>query len=313
MLEAGTTFLSSSFPLVRGELMRDEQAMDEGVVLSERYELHKCITSGNMSNVYEAEDKELKRKVVVKMLSEDLSDKPESIERFRLEAQAAAILRHKNIVDIYYYGKDQIHGKENATHYIVMEYVAGRTLSAVLKEKEKLFAMQAIDIVENVATGLAFMHSNDIIHQDIKPSNILISDSGEIKFADFGIAHFVVNEEAPLNDYPKPESQPSVVAGTVAYFSPEQVKGEKADVRSDLYSLGVVLYEMLEGKIPFQADSVVDIAYKHLYEEPELSPSINKSLRSVTLKLLAKNPEHRYQTAKELLYALIEIREQIAI
>lgn len=262
-------------------------------ILAGRYQLGQCLASGNMSNVYEAEDKDLSRKVAVKILSSDLSKNPDFIQRFRLEAQAVAGLRHPNIVDVH----DQ--GKDGDSYYIVMEYVKGQTLFDILRGNGKLSDLQTKSIICNIAEGLAAIHSHNIVHQDIKPGNILVSEQGEIKLADFGIAHFVPLEKSLTNPQ-NPDKQDTVI-GTVAYFSPEQAKGEEVDARSDLYSLGIVMYEMLTGKVPFEGATPVEVAQKHLHQEPDLAHAIGTSLKNVILKLLAKDPTQRYQSAQNLL------------
>ena len=270
--------------------------VETGAIVAKRYELKQCIASGSMSNVYEAYDTALNRRVAVKVLVEDLVDKPEFVRRFNLEAQVAAGLSHPNVVGVY----DQ--GKEENTYYIVMEYISEYTLSDILEKSQKLSKVQTIDIMKKIATGLAFIHAHGIIHQDIKPGNILISEEGEIKVTDFGISSFKLSENSNTGDLSN-----SFIVGTAVYFSPEQAQGKKVDIRSDLYSLGIVMYEMLTGKVPFSGSSPIDIVMKHLHEIPLLPEDMDVSLQSVIFKLLQKNPKDRYQSGEELSLALENI------
>ncbi len=261
-------------------------------VFNGRYELLRHIARGGMADVYLARDDLLGREVALKVLFPEFANDPNFVERFRREAQAAANLNHPNIVGIYDWGQ------ERGTYYIVMEHVAGRSMSDVLRSTGPLHPDRAAEIAADVAAALSTAHTAGLVHRDVKLGNILVSDSGDVKVADFGIATALVSgTEAGL-------TQHGSVMGTATYFSPEQAQGKPLDGRSDLYSLGVVLYEMLAGQPPFQADTPVAVAYKHVQEKPEsLSDrgvQVAASLQAITMKLLAKNPANRYPTADDL-------------
>ncbi len=261
-------------------------------VFNGRYELLRHIARGGMADVYLARDDLLGREVAVKVLSPEFANDPNFVERFRREAQAAANLNHPNIVGIYDWGQ------ERGTYYIVMEYVSGRSMSDVLRSTGPLHPDRAAEIAADVAAALVTAHGAGLVHRDIKLGNILVSDTGDVKVADFGIATALGGgNESGL-------TQHGSVMGTATYFSPEQAQGRTLDGRSDLYSLGVVLYEMLAGQPPFQAETSMAVAYKHVQEKPE--PLISRgvqvvsSLQAITMKLLAKNPANRYPTADDL-------------
>jgi len=261
-------------------------------VFNGRYELLRHIARGGMADVYLARDELLDREVALKVLFPEFANDPNFVERFRREAQAAANLNHPNIVGVYDWGQ------ERGTYYIVMEYVAGRSMADVLRSTGPLHPDRAAEIVADVAGALAVAHEAGIVHRDVKLGNILIADDGKVKVADFGIATaFVGTTDDGL-------TQHGSVMGTATYFSPEQAQGRPLDGRSDLYSLGVVLYEMLSGKPPFQADTPVGVAYKHVQEKPESlkqrGVNLAQSLEAITMKLLAKNPVNRYPTANDL-------------
>ncbi len=261
-------------------------------VFNGRYELLRHIARGGMADVYLARDDLLDREVALKVLFPEFANDPNFVERFRREAQAAANLNHPNIVGVYDWGQ------ERGTYYIVMEYVAGRSMADVLRSTGPLHADRAAEIASDVASALAVAHQAGIVHRDVKLGNILIADDGKVKVADFGIATaFVGSTDEGL-------TQHGSVMGTATYFSPEQAQGKPLDGRSDLYSLGVVLYEMLSGKPPFQADTPVGVAYKHVQEKPESlrqrGVNVAQSLEAITMKLLAKNPVNRYPTANDL-------------
>jgi beta-lactam-binding protein with PASTA domain len=255
-----------------------------------RYEMHRRIARGGMADVYLARDSLLDRPVALKVLFPEFATDPTFVERFRREAQSAANLSHPNIVSVFDWGA------VNNTYYIVMEYVEGRSLAQILKDEGPLHPDRAADIAIDVASALGFAHRNGVVHRDVKPGNVLVSPQGQVKVADFGIARAVTTEENL--------TRTGTVMGTATYFSPEQAKGEGVDPRSDVYSLGVVLFELLVGKPPFQSDNPVAVAYKHVQETPprpsRLNPEIPAPLEAITLKALAKNPANRYASADEL-------------
>jgi serine/threonine-protein kinase len=266
---------------------------DQGpTVFNGRYELLRHIARGGMADVYLARDELLDREVALKVLFPEFANDPSFVERFRREAQAAANLNHPNIVGIYDWGQ------ERGTYYIVMEHVSGRSMSDVLRSTGPLQPDRAAEIAADVASALSTAHQAGLVHRDVKLGNILVSDGGDVKVADFGIATALAGgADSGL-------TQHGSVMGTATYFSPEQAQGKQVDGRSDLYSLGVVLYEMLAGTPPFQADTPIAVAYKHVQEKPETllerGVPVAKSLNAITMKLLAKNPANRYPTAEDL-------------
>jgi serine/threonine-protein kinase len=261
-------------------------------VFNDRYEMHRHLARGGMSDVYLAKDLLLDRPVAVKVLFTEYARDPAFVERFRREAQAAANLNHPNIVAVYDWGQ------QSGTYFIVMEYIEGRSLSDIVRTEGPLHPRRAAEIAADVAAALGFAHRNGVVHRDIKPGNILISPSGQVKVADFGIAQAVVGgAEANL-------TQAGAVMGTATYFSPEQAQGKAVDPRSDLYSLGCVLYEMLTTRPPFTGDTPVAIAYKHV-QEPAPLPSatgvaVPPALEAIVSELMAKDPANRYASAEDL-------------
>jgi serine/threonine-protein kinase len=242
-----------------------------------------------MAQVYRALDRQLYRPVALKVLFPELSVDKTFVERFRREAQAAANLSHPNIVPVFDWGED------DGTYFIVMEFVDGRPLSAVLRDPNRLPPGQIAQIGASVAAALAFAHRHGVVHRDVKPGNVLITPEGEVKVTDFGIARAVNTEESL--------TQTGAVMGTAAYFSPEQAEGKSVDARSDIYSLGVVLYEMAVGRPPFSGDSPVAVASKHVRDAPtpprEANPSVPVALEAVIMKAMAKSPDDRYNSAEE--------------
>lgn len=251
-------------------------------ILARRYELQELIGGGGMADVYKAQDKLLDRAVAVKILHQQYANDAEFVEKFRREATAAAKLAHPNIVNIYDVGED------GGSQYIVMEYVSGPTLKEVIQQKGRLEPIEAVRIAKEIASALESAHRNNLVHCDIKPHNILVMPDGHIKVTDFGIARAV---SASTMTYS------GSVMGSVHYFSPEQAKGTVITTKSDVYSLGVVLYEMLTGQLPFNGETSVSIALKHLQEEPvpirQINPSIPPVLEAIVQKAMSKDPADR--------------------
>ncbi len=269
-------------------------------LLAGRYEFVRFIARGGMSTVYLARDIRLDRPVAVKVLFAGLADNPSFVERFRREALSAARLNHPRIVRVYDSGQD------SGTYFIVMEYIEGQTLSNVLKQEGALTIPTALRIGEDVAEALADAHKQNVIHRDVKPGNIMFTPSSGLKVTDFGIARAVTGSISDL-------TQTGTVMGTATYFSPEQAKGDFADYRTDIYSLGVVLFEMLAGKPPYYGDSPIAVAYQHVNEpSPSLyevtDGAVPQVLSNIVARLLAKQPENRYQEAEALRRDLVSIR-----
>jgi eukaryotic-like serine/threonine-protein kinase len=268
-------------------------------VFSERYELNHLIARGGMAEVYRAHDRLLDRPVAVKVLFPELSVDRSFVERFRREAQAAANLSHPNIVPVFDWGED------SGTYFIVMEFIDGRPLSAILKTAGPLSSDRTADIGAPVAAALGYAHKHGVIHRDVKPGNVLITDEGQVKVTDFGIARAINTEESL--------TQTGAVMGTATYFSPEQAEGVGVDARSDIYSLGVVLFEMVTGRPPFLGDTPVAVASKHVRDHPpaprELNPSIPPTFEAIILKAMAKDASHRYATAEDLRADLLRFNE----
>ncbi|MDB5085548.1 MAG: hypothetical protein JWN30_2434 [Bacilli bacterium] len=258
--------------------------------LANRYELIDRIGGGGMAVVYRALDTLLNRNVSVKVLRSQYASDEEFVRRFRREAQAAASLSHPNIVNIYDVGT------EGETHYIVMEYIDGFTLKELIQSEAPLSVSRSIQITRQICAALKNAHENNIVHRDIKPHNILIGKDGRLKVTDFGIARATTSNAV---------TQTGSILGSVHYFSPEQARGGITDVKSDIYSLGIVLYEMLTGKLPFSGESPVSVALKHLQEpfiEPrQLDPDLPQSLENVILKCLCKDPDFRYASMQDMI------------
>ena len=265
--------------------------------LADRYRIEARIGQGGMAEVYRAFDPALDRQVAVKVLLPPFDRDAGFVARFRREAQAAGRLNHPNIVGVY----DA--GSVDETQYIVMEYIEGRTLASFLADGGKPTPRQAVELTLKVAAALQVAHAHGIVHRDIKPANIMVTRDGEVKVMDFGIARLQTDATAP---------QTSSVIGTPAYFSPEQAQGQPVDERSDIYSLGCVLYELLCHRQPFTGDTPVAIAYKQVNENPvppsQVNPAVPPVLDAVVMKCMAKNPANRYATAHELMADLERVR-----
>ncbi|OMC07607.1 MULTISPECIES: Stk1 family PASTA domain-containing Ser/Thr kinase [unclassified Mycobacterium] len=269
--------------------------------LSDRYELGDILGFGGMSEVHLARDVRLHRDVAVKVLRADLARDPSFYLRFRREAQNAAALNHPSIVAVYDTGEAET--AAGPLPYIVMEYVDGVTLRDIVHTDGPLPPRRAIEIIADACQALNFSHQNGIIHRDVKPANIMISTTNAVKVMDFGIARAIADSNSV--------TQTAAVIGTAQYLSPEQARGDTVDARSDVYSLGCVLYEILTGEPPFTGDSPVSVAYQHVREDP-IPPSarhegISADLDAVVLKALAKNPDNRYQTAAEMRADLVRV------
>lgn len=262
----------------------------QGKILGNRYEILEKIGTGGMATVYRAKCHVLKREVAVKILRDEFTTDNEFIKRFNVEAQSAASLTHQNIVSVYDVGH------EGNLYYIVMELIKGKTLKEIIVEDGALSWKWAVDLAVQIARGLEKAHRNNIVHRDIKPHNIIITEEGVAKVTDFGIAKAVSNSTITAF---------GSTTGSVHYFSPEQAKGGHTDAKSDIYSLGVVMYEMVTGRVPFDADTPVSVALKHMQEEPVEPIVFNKdipvSLNKIILKAMQKEPSMRYQNATEMI------------
>lgn len=259
-----------------------------GMMIADRYEILEKIGTGGMSDVYRAKDHKLNRYVAVKALKQEFGENRDFVSKFRVEAQAAAGLMHPNIVNVYDVGE------ENGSHYIVMELVEGITLKKYIEKKARLSVKEAVSIAIQMAMGIEAAHNNHIIHRDIKPQNIIISKEGKVKVTDFGIAKAATSNTITSN-----------VMGSVHYTSPEQVRGGFSDEKSDIYSLGITLFEMLTGRVPFNGETTVAVAIKHIQEQMpsvrEFVPEIPISVEQIVKKCTQKSPDRRYQSAPELI------------
>ena len=263
--------------------------LSKGQKINDRYEIVKSIGEGGMANVYLAQDTILDRKVAVKVLRGDLSSDDKFIRRFQREALSVSNLSHPNIVEVYDVGE------EDGEHYIVMEYIEGKTLKQLLKKRESLTLTEVIDIMTQLTDGISHAHESYIIHRDIKPQNIMIEDDGKVKITDFGIAMALNATQL---------TQTNSVMGSVHYLPPEQASGKSATIKSDIYSMGILMYELLTGNVPFKGDNAVEIALQHMKDKiPSIrkqDPSIPQSVENILLKATAKNPRNRYDSAKEM-------------
>src|SRR4051794_39760972 len=264
-------------------------------VLGERYEIGGVLGRGGRAEVHRGRDLRLGREVAVKVLRQDLARDPSSQVRFRREAQAAASLNHPAIVAVYDTGEDRT--PQGATPYIVMEYVEGETLRDVLRREGRLSPERAMSLTADICAALDFSHRNGIVHRDVKPGNVMITPQGTVKVMDFGIARAVSDSAATM-------TSTAAVIGTAQYLSPEQARGESVDARSDVYSAGCLLYELVTGTPPFTGDSPVAVAYQHVREDPKtpssLNPEIPPALDAILLKAMSKNPANRYQSAADM-------------
>lgn len=261
----------------------------KGQKINDRYEIIRSIGEGGMANVYLGYDTILDRNVAIKILRGDLANDEKFVRRFQREALSASSLAHPNIVEMYDVGED------DGTYYIVMEYVDGKTLKQLLKKRGTLTLSEAIDIMSQLTDGMAHAHDSYIIHRDLKPQNIMIKDDGQIKITDFGIAMALNSTQL---------TQTNSVMGSVHYLPPEQASGKGCTIKSDIYSMGIIFYELLSGSLPFRGDNAVEIALKHMREPlPSLreeNPAIPQSIENIIRKATAKNPKNRYENARSM-------------
>ena len=262
--------------------------LNVGVIVGERYEIVGRVGSGGMADVYKAKDHKLNRFVAMKVLKPEFSADTNFIRKFQREAQAAAGLAHPNVVNVFDVGEDQ------GINYIVMELIEGITLKEYISKKGRLTVKEATSIAIQVSMGLEAAHNRNIVHRDIKPQNIIISTDGKVKVTDFGIARVASSNTISTN-----------AMGSVHYSSPEQVRGGYSDFKSDIYSLGITMYEMVTGRVPFDGDTTVAIAIKHLQDEmvapSQYVPELPHSLEEIILKCTQKSPDRRYSTLAELI------------
>ena len=261
----------------------------KGQKINDRYEVIRSIGEGGMANVYLGYDTILDRNVAIKVLRGDLSNDEKFVRRFQREALSASSLAHPNIVEVYDVGED------DGVYYIVMEYVEGKTLKQLLKKRGTLTLSEAIDIMSQLTDGMAHAHDSYIIHRDLKPQNIMIKDDGQIKITDFGIAMALNSTQL---------TQTNSVMGSVHYLPPEQASGKGCTIKSDIYSMGIIFYELLSGSLPFKGDNAVEIALKHMREPlPSLredNSAIPQSIENIVRRATAKNPKNRYESARSM-------------
>ena len=261
----------------------------KGQLIDERYKIIKSIGEGGMANVYLAYDTILEREVAVKILRGDLAEDEKFVRRFQREANSASSLKHPNIVEVYDVGED------NGKYFIVMEYINGKTLKSLIKKRGVLTVEEVVDIMLQLTSAVSCAHDSYIIHRDIKPQNVMILEDGRVKITDFGIAMALNSNEL---------TQTNSVMGSVHYLPPEQANGSGSTIKSDIYSLGILMFELLTGKLPFKGENAVEIAIKQMREPIpsvcEISPDIPQIVENVILKACAKNPKNRYDSAREM-------------
>ena len=275
----------------------------KGQLIDNRYKIIKSIGEGGMANVYLAFDTILEREVAVKILRGDLAEDEKFVRRFQREANSASSLKHPNIVEVYDVGEDD--GK----YFIVMEYINGKTLKSLIKKRGILTLEEVIDIMLQLTSAVSCAHDSYIIHRDIKPQNVMILEDGRVKITDFGIAMALNNNEL---------TQTNSVMGSVHYLPPEQASGSGSTIKSDIYSLGILMFELLTGKLPFKGENAVEIAIKQMREQipsvRSISPDIPQSVENVVLRACAKNPKNRYENAREMFEGMFyAIRKSICI
>ena len=274
--------------------------MNIGQIIKDRYKVVELLGEGGMAFVYKARDMQLERDVAIKTLKPNYVDQITFVERFKREAQTAANLNHPNIVQIFDWGIEE-------EPYFVMEYIEGNTLTSIIGSKRSVSLSDALFIGAQVANGLQAAHSQGLVHRDIKPGNIMITPDGKVKVTDFGIVS-IQDEESDI-------TKTGSILGTASYISPEQAQGKSVSTQSDLYSLGTVLYELITGNPPFEAESPIATATKHLTEKPEKPSKYRKDLprgiETAILKLLHKNPKDRFKSAEDLRAALLQQRNQL--